>query len=639
MCGIAGILSRSPEVPVEADSIDTMVAQLVHRGPDDSGRYVDPQGRCGLGFRRLSIIDVDGGHQPLSNEDGTVWAVFNGEIYNFRALRAELETQGHKFRTLTDGEVIVHLYEQLGTACFARLAGMFAIAIWDERRGRLVLARDRFGKKPLTYTCEGGRLCFASEAKAILALPGMPREIDAQALHSYLIFQYVPAPSSIYAGFRKLPPGHFLTIDVDRPFEDAPEAYWRLGTSAFDGTYDEALERLDHLLRAAVEKRLIADVPLGAFLSGGIDSSIVVALMRAAGVSPLRTFTIGFPDPRYDESAHARLVARVFETEHDEHVVTPQAREVLHTLAWHYDEPFADSSAIPTYYVSRWAREAVTVALTGDAGDECFAGYDRYRAVQLSARLARMPWIMRRGLARAAALLPHKRPRTLSNRLYRFLSVMDQPAARRYLGWVNIFSPEALSAGYRREFRERLAFDAPLRWYDELYEAAPGPVANQAVRTDLTSYLPYDLLTKVDIASMACGLECRSPLLDHELVEFAVSLPLEWRIGPLGSKHILKDWARRHLPAEILKRPKMGFSVPVGAWFRQELAGLVRECVLGDDSLPRKIFERRFLRELVESHLSGRTNHEYPLWALLMLELWNRQWQPSGFAGASPVRA
>jgi len=410
MCGIAGIVSLAPDARVEPDALRTMTAQLVHRGPDDDGHYVDPQARCGLGFRRLSIIDVAGGHQPLGNEDRTVWTVFNGEIYNFRALRAQLERRGHRFATRTDTEVIVHLYEEHGDARVSHLAGMFALAIWDQTRGRLLLARDRFGKKPLTYAIHNDRLYFASEAKAILALPGVPREIDAQSLHRYLIFQYVPAPHSIYKGFHKLPPGHLLTLDAGQPRHATPQAYWRLEPRPFDGTYEDARARLGELLTAAVEKRLVADVPLGAFLSGGIDSSIVVSLMRELGVSPLRTFSIGFPDRRYDETAFARQVAQRFQTEHHEHVVTPQAREVLDTLAYHYDEPFADSSAIPTYYVSRYTRESVTVALTGDAGDECFAGYDRYRAAAFAARLDWPPRPVWRLLGQCAARGPHRAP-------------------------------------------------------------------------------------------------------------------------------------------------------------------------------------------------------------------------------------
>ena len=608
-----------------------MAEQLKHRGPDDEGLYLDPQGRCGLSFRRLSIIDLAGGHQPICNEDETIWVVFNGEIYNFRELRDELRGQGHQFATNCDSEVIVHLYEQYGQACFERLAGMFAIAIWDQPNGRLLLARDRFGKKPLTYAVVGDRLYFASEAKAILALPGVPREIDAQSLHRYLLFQYVPAPHSIYKGFGKVPPGTFLDLAAEQTPKLQPQHYWRLPKpEPFAGTYQDAKQRLGELLTQAVEKRLIADVPLGAFLSGGIDSSIVVGLMRRLGVSPLRTFSIGFPDPRYDETAYARQIAGIFETEHHEHTVTPQAREVLDTLAWHYDEPFADSSAIPTYYLSRWTRESVTVALTGDAGDECFAGYDRYRAAQLAARLDWLPRPLRAGLAYLARCSPHGRPKSTSRRLYRFLSALGKPPSRRYLDWINIFPPASLISGYRPDFLEQIEFDEPLRWFDDLYRTAPGKPAEAAVQTDFQSYLPYDLLTKVDIASMASGLECRCPLLDHELVTFALSLPLSWRLGGSG-KRILKDWASELLPPEILQRRKMGFGVPVGEWFRNELRTFLKTQLLGSDSLSRRFFRPDWLQEFVDQHLSGRANYEHPLWALLMLELWQQRWKSAGW--------
>jgi asparagine synthase (glutamine-hydrolysing) len=633
MCGIAGILARTPDARVEPALLRTMAAQLVHRGPDDEGSYVDPQGRCGFGFRRLSVIDIGGGRQPLSNEDGTVWVVFNGEVYNFRGLRTELQQRGHVFRTQTDTEVIVHLYEEHGEGCFERLAGMFALALWDERAGRLLLARDRFGKKPLIYAEHGGCLYFASEVKAILALPGMPHELDPQSLHRYLIFQYVPSPHSIYRGFRKLPPGHFLDAGprLARATESAltPRPYWQLAPAPFVGTYADARARLGELLTAAVERRLIADVPLGAFLSGGIDSSAIVALMRQLGVSPLRTFSIGFADPRYDETRYARAVAQAFQTEHHAHLVTPQAREILPTLAHHYDEPFADSSAIPTYYVSRWTRQAVTVALTGDGGDEAFAGYDRYRAAQLAARLDCIPRILRRTLARIAALLPHARPRTWTNRLNRFAAALAASPARRYLAWVNVFPPALLGAGYREDFAAQLDFDEPLRWFEGLYHRSAATAAEQANRADIATYLPDDLLVKVDVASMACSLECRSPLLDHELVEFTCSLPLSWRLDRGVGKRILRDWARDRLPAEVLHRPKMGFGVPVGTWFRAELRDLVRDRLLNPQALCGRVFRREWLRSLVEAHISGRANYEHPLWALLTLELWHERWQPT----------
>ncbi|MEW6249980.1 MAG: asparagine synthase (glutamine-hydrolyzing) [Planctomycetota bacterium] len=628
MCGIAGILSLSPRTRVDPAELDLMAAPLVHRGPDDQGRYVDPQRRCGLAFRRLSIIDLAGGNQPIANETRTVWTVFNGEIYNFPELRAELQVRGHRFSTRTDTEVIVHLYEEHGEGCFERLAGMFALALWDERRGRLLLARDRFGKKPLTYAVHDERLYFASEAKAILALPGVPRDLDPQSLHRYLIFQYVPAPHSIYRDFSKLLPGHYLTLEASRPLDDRPRAYWRLEPRPFAGNYDDAKARLGELLTAAVRKRLIADVPLGAFLSGGVDSSIVVALMRALGVSPLRTFSIGFPDPRYDETTYARRVAERFGTEHHEHVVTPEAREILDLLAWHFDEPFADSSAIPTYYVSRWTRQYVTVALSGDAGDECFAGYDRYRAVQLAARLDILPRALRSLFAAGAGLAPHAHPRTFGNRLHRFATALAGTPVQRYLAWVNVFPPALLADGYAPEFRARLDLDEPRAWLARLYDAHPGPAADRAMHADFHSYLPYDLLTKVDIASMACSLECRAPFLDHELVEFARALPLEWRLARRGGKHILKDWARGRVPDVVLHRPKMGFGVPVGQWFRRELADLLRDRVLASDSLALRIFRPAWLTQLVETHIAGRANYEHPLWALLMLEAWNERWQP-----------
>ncbi|MBK9120374.1 MAG: asparagine synthase (glutamine-hydrolyzing) [Phycisphaerales bacterium] len=641
MCGIAGILNLRPAAPpVRAAELELMAAKLAHRGPDGSGVYVDPQGRCGLAFRRLAIIDLVSGAQPLANESGRIWVAFNGEIYNFRALRSDLERVGHHFATQSDTEVLVHLYEQYGADGCRQLAGMFAFACWDEERGRLILVRDRFGKKPLHYAVHDSRLYFASELKAILALPGMPRRLAPQALHEYLIYQYVPAPHAIYAGFRKLPPGHLLEIEpvttsraaaTPRIDDLTPRAYWCLDPAPFHGSYAEALDQLNVLLRRAVERRLVADVPLGAFLSGGLDSSIVVALMVQLGVRPLRTFSMGFTDPQYDETRFARRVAAHFGTEHHEHLVVPEAHTILAQLAWHYDEPFADSSAIPTYYVSHWTRQHVTVALTGDGGDELFAGYDRYRAAALAERFDLVPGAVRRVLAALAGWLPHAQPRSWGHRTYRFAQALAAPPADRYLSWVNVFPPALLATGYRPEFAATLALDAPLDWFRGLYEAAPGPAANRAIRTDFASYLPFDLLTKVDIASMACGLECRAPFLDHELASFAAALPLAWRLKG-GGKHILRDWAADKLPPAVLRRPKMGFGVPVGRWFRAELRDTLRTHLLARDGLSMRIFRPEWLAQLVEGHLSGRANYEHALWALLMLEYWQRQWAPLDLA-------
>lgn len=631
MCGIAGILSLAEPRPATAADAATMAATLVHRGPDDAASWADARGRCALGFRRLSIIDLVGGRQPIASEDGRVQVIFNGEIYNFRALRRELEAAGHRFATNADSEVIVHGYEQWGDGVFARLEGMFAIGVWDDGAATLTLARDRLGQKPLLYAEHDGRLYFASELKALLALPEFPRELDPQALHEYLLFQYVPAPRSILRHVQKLLPGHFLKLSAGaRASDAAQQRYWRVPAGArFDGSYDDAKQRLGELLTAAVEKRLVADVPLGAFLSGGVDSSIVVGLMRRLGASPLRTFAIGFPDARYDETAHAARVAARFDTEHHVEIVTPDAEALLETLSWHYDEPFADSSAIPTYYVSRSARRHVTVALTGDAGDECFAGYDRYRAAQLAAPFDAWPAALRRLAGGVAGLIPHGRAKSLGSRAFRFLSAIGMPASRRYLSWVNVLPPSSLQAGYRAAFASQVAFAAPLSWFDALYATGSGDAADCAIHADLHSYLPYDLLTKVDIASMAVGLECRAPFLDHALVEFAVSLPIEWRLGKGGqSKRILKDWARDLLPPEILSRPKMGFGVPIGEWFRGPLRARLERELFAADALAPRVFDRAWLRSFVDAHLSSRANHAHALWALLMLELWRQRFQP-----------
>ena len=592
----------------------------------------------------------------MGNEDDSVQVVFNGEIYNYRELRAELAAQGHRFTTNSDTETIVHGFEQHGSNVFARLQGMFAVAVWDVGNGVLTLARDRFGKKPLVCARTRDRLYFASEAKAILALPGVPRLLDPAALHAYLLLQYVPAPRSIFRDFWKVMPGTSVSIRASGAGDAAPpiehRRFWRLSAGRrFTGSYADAKAELGRVLTHAVEKRLISDVPLGAFLSGGIDSSVVVGLMRRLGVSPLRTFSIGFAEAAYDESAFAEQVAKQFGTEHHALRVTPDARGVLDTLAYHYDEPFADSSAIPTWYVSRMTREQVTVALTGDGGDECFAGYDRYRAAQLAGRFERVPAFVRRAVAAAADWLPHGKARTRSNRAYRFLKALAETPSRRYLSWINVFTPAQLVAGYRDEFAAQLAdaqvsastpagnspdiappairaTEDALAWFDRLYEAAPGSLPERANTLDFETYLPGDLLTKVDIASMACSLECRAPFLDHELAEFAASLPLEWKLGSRDGKLILRDWASGLLPSQVLNRPKMGFGVPVGRWFRGELRDLLREKLLADDSMSRVVFREDWLRRLIEEHVAAQSNHEHALWALLMLELWRERWMP-----------
>jgi asparagine synthase (glutamine-hydrolysing) len=625
MCGIAGIVSLAPGARVDQAELRTMASQLTHRGPDDEGYYVDEQARCGLAFRRLSIIDLETGNQPVSNEDGRIRVVFNGEIYNFRELRDDLKKNGHVFRTQGDAEVLAHLYEQHARDFPRLLNGMFAIAVWDAPRGELLLVRDRFGQKPLVYAEHNGCLYFASEAKAILAINHVPRELDPRSLHRYLVFQYVPAPHSIFRGFAKLPPGHSIRVRAhDRAFsaeryyavpDPAPRDAPRTGVA-------ELKAELDDVLARAVQRRLISDVPLGAFLSGGLDSSIIVGLMRRLGVDPLRTFSIGFDDARYDETRFARAAAAAFGAEHYERVVTPDAHAILDTLAYHYDEPFGDSSAIPTTYVSRHARESVTVALTGDAGDECFGGYDRYRAAALAGSLDWCPGWLRRGIAAVGRQIPHRNAKSRSNRAYRLLTAVGKSGSRRYLDWVNVFPPEILVGAYAPQFAAQLDFDEPMRWFDAARRDVDAHPAIRAMHADFETYLPYDLLTKVDIASMSCGLECRCPFLDPDVVAFACRLPAEYRMG----KRLLRDWASGFLPPAILNRPKMGFGVPVGEWFRGPLRNLIEDEVLAPDSISNSIFCADWLRELCGAHLSGRENHGHRLWLLLVLERWRRRW-------------
>lgn len=625
MCGIAGFLRLRPDAELDASCLARMSSAIRHRGPDDAGEYFDVRGRCGLAFRRLSIIDLATGHQPLGNEDGSLQIVFNGEIYNYRELRAQLCDRGHRFATASDTEVLVHGFEEWDVGLFERLAGMFALALWDERDGRLVLARDRFGKKPLVYGVHDGRLRFASELKSLLALPDQPRAIDPQALHEYLLFQYVPAPRTIYAGLSKLEPGTWVEFQADSEAPPRSGRYWRLPTPPmFRGRRRDAEARLEELLLSSVERRLMSDVPLGAFLSGGLDSSLVVAAMVRLGVQPVRTFTVGFADARYDESAAARHTAAVLRTAHDEQTVAPDAIASLPTLVHHFDEPMADSSAIPTLAVSAAARRQVTVALTGDGGDEAFLGYDRYRAAAWAGALERTG--VARGLAgRLSAWIGPGEPRTARNRAHRFLSALSSPAELRYLEWVAVFSPSSLTGGYRGEFRERIRFDDPLARFAALFRAAGDSDALRANRVDFATYLPFDLLTKVDTASMACSLECRCPFLDHEMIEFALSLPEHWR----RRKALLRSLAARWLPREVLTRPKRGFGVPVGEWFRGPLRAPLHEALLAPGSIARSIFCADWLEQRLAQH--DRWGHlGHPLWSLFLLEQWRRHWGPTG---------
>jgi len=621
MCGIVGMVNLDGRA---ADSalLGRMNEAIHHRGPDEEGTYL--RGHVGLAMRRLAIIDLAGGQQPIANEDRTAWIVFNGEIYNFRELKKRLEDLGHHFRTDCDTEAIIHAYEEWGADCPKHLRGMFAFAIWDERKQELLLARDRVGKKPLLYSKTAGSFVFGSEFSALLLHPSVGREIDRGAIHDYLSFMCVPAPLTAYRDIRKLEPGHTLTLT--RGGEMKIERYWEPDFSKkLKVTEEEAGERALALLREAVRVRLMSEVPLGAFLSGGVDSSAVVALMAEESSTPVKTFSIGFDEQDFSELHHARRVAEYVGAEHHEFVVRPDAMEVLPKLVEHYGEPYADSSAIPTYYVARETRKHVTVALNGDGGDECFAGYERYAAMRLSERYRRLPGVLReRVIRQAVELLPISESRPSNARkVRRLLRAASLPPVERYLRWVSVINPEEKDGLYAEEFRQSVAGRDVREHLRPWFARANGAgVVDAALLADTMTYLPNDLLVKVDIASMAVSLEARSPFLDHHVIEFAASLPERMKLRGLTTKYILKKTLRKLLPPENLSRGKMGFGVPVGHWFRGQMQGFLRENLLSERASRRGLFRPEVVRRMVELHTRGERDHTHQLWTLLMLELW-----------------
>ncbi len=626
MCGIAGAADFTGR-PIDAAMMGGMCRALHHRGPDDEGIVRFPRdgaeagGRAtvALGSRRLSIIDLAGGHQPLGNEDGTVWTVCNGEIYNFRELRAELEDKGHRFATRSDCEVIVHLYEERGEDFVAGLDGMFALALWDDRSQRLFLARDRFGKKPLLYVELGDRLLFASEFQALLVDPAVPRDIDVQALDEYLAYMAIPAPRTIYRHVRKLPPAHLLVRDR-RGTSVRP--YWALSYAPkLAMSDDEAADAVLTALGEAVRKRLVSDVPLGAFLSGGVDSSAVVAIMAQLMDRPVKTFSIGFEESDYDELPHARRVARHFGCDHQEFVVRPRAVEVLPTLVRHFGEPFADSSAVPTWYLSRMTRDHVTVALSGDGGDEAFAGYGRHLGFRLAEWWQRLPSALRAPVTAATSGLAAGGPgaRSLQARASRFLNVASRSRSERYRAWASVLTPDALSALRGGHASANAPIAAVFEDGEEL------DAVDAALAADTRFYLPTDLLVKMDIASMANSLEVRSPFLDRDLVELVARLPSRLKLRRFTSKFILKKALAGRVPDENLRRGKRGFAVPIGRWFRGELKTFLLDHLSNARAAAAGLVDQAVVTELLSSHQSGRRDNAHQLWTLLMLELWHRE--------------
>jgi asparagine synthase (glutamine-hydrolysing) len=584
-----------------------MDSALYHRGPDDNGSWNDS--RCALGMRRLSIIDLDGGRQPISNEDGSVWVVFNGEIYNYRELRMQLEGRGHTLSTRSDTECLVHLYEDRGAELVQLLDGMFAFAIWDRRRGRLLLGRDRLGQKPLYYAEVGGALLFASELKALTCHPRLPRQLSRRALSHYFSFGVTPDDEAILEGVHKLPPAHTLEWQAGRL---TLRRYWDLRPQMRNVSEDEAIDEVQHLVRQAVRSHLVADVPVGAFLSGGIDSAAVVGNMALLGARP-KTFSIGFDEPRYDELAWARLVARRFETDHHELVVRPDAWALTEELVHFLDEPFADVSAIPTYLVAKLAASQVKVVLSGDGGDEVFAGYDRY-LLELSRarRLDRLPRPLRALMRQTAALLPYRAPGK------NWLRHAGLDRRWRYVDGQSLF-PADLKAHLTD------LDDAPLKERAALQAGAPGDDLGRLLYLDTMTYLPLDILHKVDRMTMACSLEARPPLLDHHLVEAVFSLPSSFKIRDGRQKHIFKESLRGLCPDAILSRGKWGFGVPIFRWFRGPLRQPVADVLDDRRTRERGLMRPGFVRTLIDEHDSGRRDQSLRLWALVMLELWCRR--------------
>ena len=618
MCGVAGIVSL--EAP-DSGEVRRMCRTMAHRGPDGEGYHGGPQ--VALGMCRLAIIDVAGGDQPVYSEDRTVVAVCNGELYNYRELRADLQRRGHRFTSDGDTECLVHLYEECGDDLVDRLRGMFAFAIWDARRERLLLARDRFGKKPLYWRADATSLSFASELKSLIQDPAFERQVDPVALHHYLTYQYVPAPWSIYQGVRKLSPGCTLVWHQGVVTE---RRYWRLDfTPRAVTSPEEECRRLRELLLESTALRMVSERPVGAFLSGGIDSSAVVAAMAQISGRRVSTFCIGFEDSRFDEREHARRVAQRYDTDHHELVVTPDLLDVLPTLAWHFDEPFADSSAIPSFYLARLCHTLVTVALNGDGGDECFGGYQRY------ALMARTGWItvppqLRRGVARlGSALTATAGVRTPVRRVGRALEVLaeDQPSVR-YAHLMSYFLPEQKYSVYTDAMRDELCHIDSYQILHEAFEASLADSdAGRAMDADVNTYLPGDLLPKVDITTMANSLEARSPFLDQELMEWAAGLPSRWKIRGGVTKYLLKRAIADWLPADLLKRPKMGFGVPMAHWLRTDLRDLSRDVLTDATARSRGYFRPEAVAALLDGHEAG-LDHSTRIWALIQFELWHR---------------
>lgn len=613
MCGICGVCGPGG---VDKATLRDMTNTIEHRGPDGEGYFVD--GDVGLGHRRLSIIDLETGDQPIHNEDESIWIVFNGEIYNHLALREDLEKKGHRYYTVSDTESIVHAYEEYGTDCVKKLNGMFAFAIWDSQKKSLFLARDRIGIKPLYYSEVDGRLIFGSEIKAILKYPGFDKTIDKKALSNYLTYNYVPSPATIFENTKKLKPGHIL---VRENGSVQVSSYWDVKSiSDTNLSRPIMLDQIVDKLQQSVKDRLISDVPLGAFLSGGIDSSIIVALMSKVSKEPVKTFSIGFEESSFNELKYASIIAEKFNTDHHEFVVEADAVELLPKLIYHFDEPFADSSAMPTFLVSEMARKHVKVCLSGDGGDETFCGYDRYAACKVARYYRFVPGFVRGPLAWSI----NKFPISYANKSFakmskRFVNAADMEPERGYYDWVTIFHDEE-KANLCKEHPPD-SFEQLKQYYDR-FES--NDFVGKTMYVDIKTYLVDDILVKTDRTSMANSLEVRVPFLDHDVVEFSSRIPSQMKMNGIGLKHLLKKSFRNLLPKEIINRKKQGFGVPLGFWFRGKLAYLIDDFLLSKDTITARYFNQDYIEKIVKQHNQNVMDHAHKLWALLFFELWHR---------------
>lgn len=637
MCGICGVNFSDREKPVSEDAIRQMCNAIRHRGPDEEGVLV--RENYGIGMRRLSIIDLSTGRQPISNEDGTIWIVFNGEIYNHQELRSELEKKGHQFRTKSDTEAIVHAYEEYGEECPKKLNGMFGFAILDLRNRSLFLSRDRLGIKPLYYYKDPEKFVFGSELKSILEFENIPREVDPKALDAFLTFEYIPSPWSILKGISKLPPGHTLTL---RDGTLTIREYWDVHFQEEERSERELCQELRELLRDAVKIRLMSDVPLGAFLSGGIDSSAIVALMAGEMDRPVETFSIGFKESSYNESSFARIVSSHFKTKHHEFTIEPDALALTEKLVAHLDEPFGDFSIFPTYLVSKMAREFVTVTLSGDGGDELFAGYDTYFANRMSQAYGKVPRAIRHGLISpfVQQLPPTEKKKGLLNRIKRFDEGMRLPDDLQHARWMIFLQAAEKSKLYSPPMQEALAGHDSFAGIRGIFErAGTSDELNRQMYVDIKSYLVDDILVKVDRMSMATSLEARVPFLDHRFVEFSAKIPGKLKLKGKTSKYLLKQAMADLLPPQILTRGKEGFSIPIKNWLKEELRDLMMDVLSPERIKKDGFFEANYVSKLTAEHLQNKENHSHRLWAMMVFGIWQDIYLRGGRAAISEKTA